>query len=293
MNQMQKSLVNKLYPYLLVAPAVILVSLVSVWPTLYSFFLSMTRFRGGEMEFVFLRNYRILLGSSAFAESFSATVVFLLTYVSLTVALSLLVALILNRGMKLTSFYMTIIFIPWVLSEITSGVVWRWFFYRDYGFLQNLLGPLFGDKVLIIDPAGAMGIVIAASVWRSVSFGMLLLLAGLQTIPRDVYEAARIDGAGSRTLFAKITWPLVFPTLMVSTVFMSIQAINNIGLFLAITEGGPGRATEVLSLYMYREAIQYFNLGYGAAISVLLLGLNGILAVFYVRFLKRENALAS
>ncbi len=284
---------NHLYPYLLVAPALILVSAVSVWPTIYSLYLSMTRFRGGSTEFVFLRNYRILLESSAFAESLSATVVFLLLYVLLTVALSLLVAIILNRGMKFTSVYMTIIFIPWVLSEITGGVVWKWFFYQDYGFLQNLLGPLFGGTVLIINPKGAMGIVIAASVWRSVSFGMLLLLAGLQTIPKDVYEAAYIDGADGPAVFSKITWPLVFPTLMVTTVFMSIQAINNIGLFLAITEGGPGRSTEVLSLYMYREAIQYFNLGYGAAISVILLGLNGVLAIFYVRFLRRENALAS
>jgi multiple sugar transport system permease protein len=293
MIQEKRGMLNSLYPYLLVAPAVVLVSLVSVWPTIYSFYLSMTRFRAGRMEFVFLRNYRILLTSASFAESFSATVVFLLTYVLLTVLLSLIIAIILNRGMKLTSVYMTIIFIPWVLSEITSGVVWRWFFYQDYGVLQKLLGPLFDGKVLIIDPRGAMGIVIAASVWRSVSFGMLLLLAGLQTIPKDIYEAAGIDGADGITSFTRITWPLVFPTLMVTTVFMSIQAINNIGLFLAITEGGPGRSTEVLSLFMYREAIQYFNLGYGATISVILLGINGIMALFYIRFLKRENALAA
>ena len=289
----KKGLLNTLYPYLLVAPAVLLVSAVSLYPTIYSFYLSMTRFIRGQMHFVFFRNYRVLLTTSPFYESLQASLIFLGAYVFLTVLLALLVALALNKGIRFTSVYMTIIFLPWVLSEITSGVIWRWMFYRDYGILQNLLGPLFGNVGLIVTPWGAMGIVIAASVWRSVSFGMLLILAGLQTIPKEVMEAAEIDGAKPTTRFKDVTWPLLFPTMMVTIVFMSIQAINNVGMFLSITRGGPGRATEVLSLYMYREAIQYFNLGYAASIAVVLLGINAILAVFYVRYMKRENALAA
>lgn len=219
--------------------------------------------------------------------------VFLVFYVAVTVIVSLLVALMLNSGIAASGLYMTVIFLPWVLSEITSGVVWRWFFYRDYGILQNLLGPLFDNATIITTPGGAMGIVTAATIWRSVSFGMLLLLAGLQTIPKEVYEAANVDGAVGFIQFRRITWPLLFPTVIVTTAFLTIQAVNNVGMFLSITDGGPGRATEVLSLYMYREAIQYFNLGYGASLSVLLLLLNAVLAAVYLRFLKRENALAA
>jgi multiple sugar transport system permease protein len=284
---------NSSYPYLLSLPAVLLVASVSIYPTFFSFYLSMTRFRSGVTEFVGLKNFSILLSTSHFYESLSATMVFLVFYVAITVIISLLVALMLNSGIAASGLYMTVIFLPWVLSEITSGVVWRWFFYRDYGILQNLLGPLFDNATIITTPGGAMGIVTAATIWRSVSFGMLLLLAGLQTIPKEVYEAANVDGAVGFIQFRRITWPLLFPTVIVTIAFLTIQAVNNVGMFLSITEGGPGRATEVLSLYMYREAIQYFNLGYGASLSVLLLMLNAVLAAVYLRFLKRENALAA
>jgi multiple sugar transport system permease protein len=284
---------NSIYPYLLCLPAVLLVASVSVYPTLYSFYLSMTRFRSGQTQFVGLRNYAILLTSPYFFESLKATLVFLVFFVAITVVIALLAALMLNSGIALSGLYMTVIFLPWVLSEITSGVVWRWFFYRDYGVLQNLLGPLFDNVTIITTPGGAMGVVTAATIWRSISFGMLLLLAGLQTIPRDVYEAANVDGAVGFMQFRCITWPLLFPTLIVTVSFLTIQAVNNVGMFLAITDGGPGRSTEVLSLYMYREAIQYFNLGYGASLSVLLLVLNALLAAVYLRFLGRENALAA
>ncbi len=284
---------NSSYPYLLSLPAVLLVASVSIYPTLFSFYLSMTRFRSGAVQFVGLKNFSILLSTSHFYESLSATMVFLVFYVAITVIVSLLVALMLNSGIAASGLYMTVIFLPWILSEITSGVVWRWFFYRDYGILQNLLGPLFDNATIITTPGGAMGIVTAATIWRSVSFGMLLLLAGLQTIPKEVYEAANVDGAVGFIQFRRITWPLLFPTVIVTTAFLTIQAVNNVGMFLSITDGGPGRATEVLSLYMYREAIQYFNLGYGASLSVLLLLLNAVLAAVYLRFLKRENALAA
>ncbi len=287
------NILHSLYPYLLVLPAVLLVTAVSLYPTLYSFYLSTTRFIQGSMQFVGLRNYRVLLGGAAFLESFRATMIYLAGYVLFTVFFALITALVLNKGLRFTGIYMTVIFLPWVLSEITSGAIWRWMFYRDYGILQNLIGPLFNDVGLIVTPWGAMGIVIAASVWRSVSFGMLLLLAGLQSIPKALIEASQIDGADSWVRFRRVIWPLLFPTMMVTTVFMSIQAINGVGMIMAITKGGPGRATEVLSLYMYREAIQYFNLGYAAAISVVLLGINILFAFFYIRYLRKENALAS
>jgi multiple sugar transport system permease protein len=166
-------------------------------------------------------------------------------------------------------------------------------FYRDYGVLQNLLGPLFGNVTLIATGFGAMGIVILASIWRSTAFVMLLILAGLQTIPKEVYEAAAIDGATAWQTFWRVTWPLVLPTTLVTLVFLSIQAINSIGMFLAITGGGPGRSTEVLSLHMYREAIQFFHFGYGSALAVVLFLINALLAFVYIRALRRDNALAS
>ena len=284
---------HKAYPYLLVAPAMLLLLLVSVYPTLYSFYLSLTRVRMGALEFIGLRNFQIIFGSGDFWQSLRLTLVFVFFYVLLTVTTAFLLALLFNRKLRLGGAYMIALFIPWVLSEITSGVVWRWMFYRDYGVLQNLVGPLFGNVTLMNTGPGAMGIVIASSVWRSLAFVMLLLLAGLQTIPGDVYEAASIDGATGWQAFWRITWPLVLPVTMVTVIFITIQSINSVGMFLAITDGGPGRATEVLSLHMYREAIQFFHFGYGAALAVVLFVINLILALVYIRALQRENALAT
>lgn len=284
---------HKVYPYLLVAPALVLVVMVNLYPTLYSLYLSMTETKKGQMIFIGLKNFERILSSGQFKDSLMLTFIFVSTFVVLTTAVSFVLALLFNRGLRLGAVYMTLIFIPWVLSEIVSGVMWRWMFYRDYGVAQNLLGPLFGGVTLISHNIGAMFIVIIATVWRSIAFTMLLILAGLQTIPREVYEAAAIDGATSWQAFWRVTWPLALPITLVTMVYLSIQGINTVGMVLAITDGGPGRATEVLALHMYREAIQFFHFGYGAALSVVMLILNVILGITYTRLLQSESALAA
>ncbi|MBN1259151.1 MAG: sugar ABC transporter permease [Anaerolineae bacterium] len=281
-----------IYPYLLITPAFLLMFLVTLYPTLYSVYLSMNRVNRGALEFVGLRNFQVILSSGDFWESLRLTFIFGVFYVSLTLIFAFILALLFNRGLRFGGVYMTLVFIPWVLSEIVSGVIWRWMFYRDYGVLQNLIGPLFGGVTLMTKPAGAMGVVIGASVWQNTAYVMLLILAGLQTIPGEVYEAASIDGSTGWQAFWKITWPLVRPTTLVIVVLLTIASINAVGLFLSITEGGPGRATEVLSLHMYREALQFFHFGYGSALAVVMFFLNAILGFIYIRFLQRDNALA-
>lgn len=283
---------RKITPYLLVAPAFIVLFLVTLYPTLYSVYLSLNRVRRGQLEFVGLDNFRIIFNSSDFWESLKLTLIFGFFYVLLTLAFAFILAMLFNQGLKFGSIYMTLVFIPWVLSEIVSGVVWRWMFYRDYGVLQNLIGPLVGGQTLMSTPNGAMGIVIAASVWRATAYVMLLILAGLQTIPEEVYEAAAIDGSNRWQSFWRITWPLIRPTTLVTVVLLTIESINAVGMFLAITEGGPGRATEVLSLHMYREALQFFHFGYGSALAVVMFIINVILGAAYLKFLQTENALA-
>jgi ABC-type sugar transport system permease subunit len=291
--------IKSIYPYLLISPAMILVIGVNFYPTLYSFYLSMTRYRfvmsQGKFitEFVWFHHYELIFDSADFWESLQLTLSYSVVFITLTMMFAFGLALIFNRRMLLGGVYMTLIFVPWVLSEIVAGVVWRWMFYRNYGVLQNLIGPLVGDITLMADKSGAMGIVTIASIWKSVAFAMLLILAGLQTIPKELYEAAAIDGANRSQIFRKITWPLVQPTTLVTVVFLSLQSVNAIGMFLAITDGGPGRSTEVLSLHMYREALQYFHFEYGAALSVIMFAINVILATIYFQFLKSESALAS
>lgn len=283
----------KIYPYLLILPAIAMIAMVNAYPTLYSLYLGLTQSRKGVMQFVWFKNYALIFSNPIFYKSLQLTLIFIFFYVVLTVAFAFGLALLFNRKLRLGSLYMTLIFIPWVLSEITSGVMWRWMFYKDYGILQNLIGPLLGGATLMNTGPGAMGIVTAASIWRSTAFAMLLILAGLQTVPKEVHEASAMDGATGWQSFWKVTWPLVLPTTMVTIVFLTIQAVNNVGMFLAITKGGPGRETMVLSLYMYQQAIEFFNFGYGAALSVVLFIINLALAFFYIRSLQRESALAA
>jgi ABC-type sugar transport system permease subunit len=283
--------VGKIYPYLLIAPALILITMVSLYPTLYSLYLSLNRSRRGQLEFVGLRNFQIIFNSKDFWESLWNTAIFGVFFLVIVMFFAFILALMFNSGIRFGGIYMTVVFLPWMLSEIVSGVMFRWLFLPQFGLVQSTLGPLLNDFNFLGSPSGAMGVVTAATIWRSAAFAMLLLLAGLQTIPDDIYEAASIDGTTRWQSFWKITWPLALPTTQVTIVFLTILAINAAGLFLSITGGGPGRATEVLSLYMYREAILFFNFGYGAALSVIMFLLNVILAFIYIKTLKSQNTL--
>lgn len=277
-----------IFPYLLLLPAFSIIAFVSLYPTLYSLFLSLNTFRRGEQTFVGLRNFEQIFASANFWESLRHTAVYGVFFVSLTMIFAFVLALMLNRRLSYTGLFMTLIFIPWMLSEVVTGVIFRWLFLPGYGLLQDFLSPLFGGIAFLGHPQGAMGVVIGATVWRTIAFAMLLILAGLQTISGEVYEAAAIDGADGWQIFWKITWPLVRPTTLVVILLLTLQAINATGLFLSITNGGPGRATEVLSVMMYREAIVFFNFGYGAALAVVMLCINVALAVLYLRTMRSE-----
>lgn len=276
------------FPYLLILPALLIICLVSLYPALYSIFLSLNTFRRGERVFVGTRNFEQILASVNFWDSLRLTAVYGVLFVLLTMIFAFILAVMLNRRMNYTGLFMTMIFVPWILSEVVTGVIFRWLFLPGYGLLQDLLSPLFGDIAFLGHPQGAMGVVIGATIWRTLAFAMLLILAGLQTIPGEVYEAGAIDGANGWQSFWSITWPLVRPTTLVIVLLLTLQAINATGLFLSITNGGPGRATEVLSVSMYREAIVFFNFGYGAALAVLMLLINIVLAAIYIRTMRSE-----
>lgn len=284
---------TRLYPYLLIAPALVFVVAISLYPAIYTFYLSLHRFRRGALEFVGLRNFTVLWDSGNFWNSIKLTGVFGIWFLLLVMVLGLLLALAFNQKLRGTSLYMTIIFIPWMISEIVAGIMWRWMFLPNVGIMQNLLGGLFGSTEapfnFLATNSGAMGVVIGATLWRAIAFAALLLLAGLQTIPDELTEAAAIDGANRWQNFRHITWHLLLPTTQVTLVFMSIQAINTVGMFLSITGGGPGRATEVLSLQMYKEALEFNNWGYAGTLAVVMFCINAALALIYIRGLQSQH----
>jgi len=279
---------GRFVPLWFLLPAMLVLLVLQVYPTIYAFVLSVMRQRHGGFEFVGLQNFQLLLGQSTFRESFGRTLIFSAWYIVLVIGLGLLVALLINRRVKYTSGYLVVIFIPWVLSDVVAGTMWRWMFLKDYGLIQQWLTPLFGPSIYV-NPAGAMGIVILASAWRSVAFTAVLFLGALQTVPREVEESAALDGANRRQIFMRMIFPLIRPTFLIAILLTTMRSINTVGLILATTRGGPGYATTTASVYLYRSAWGESNFARGAAVSVLLFLVNVVITVVYLRLITDRS----
>jgi ABC-type sugar transport system permease subunit len=286
----RRPIFSRLTPLWLLLPAMIVLLVLQIYPSIYSIYLSLHRQRRGGFEFVGLTNFELLLNNSDFRESLQRTLVFSGWYVVLTICLGLLIALLINRRIKLTGWYLVVIFIPWVLSDVVAGTMWRWMFLEDYGLMQEWLRPIFGDSIYI-NPSGAMGIVVLASVWRAVAFTAVLFLGALQTVPHEVIESSSLDGANRFQRFFHVIFPLIRPTFLIAVLLTSIRSVNTVGLILATTRGGPGTATETASVFLYDVAWGQGNFARGAAVSVVLFVVNIILTFVYLRLVTRRGSL--
>ncbi len=279
---------GRFVPLWFLLPTIVILLVLQIYPTIYAFWLSLTRQRRGIFEYVGLQNFQLLLSQSTFRDSLGRTLIFSVWYLLLVIGLGLLVALLVNRRLKCTGWYLVAIFVPWVLSDVVAGTMWRWMFLKDYGLIQQWLKPLFGPSIYV-NPSGAMGIVILASAWRSVAFTAVLFLGALQTVPREVEESAALDGANRRQIFRHVIFPLIRPTFLIAVLLTSMRSINTVGLILATTKGGPGFATTTTSVYLYRSAWGESNFARGAAVSVLLFLINVIITVVYLRLITDRN----
>jgi multiple sugar transport system permease protein len=268
-------------PLVFLMPSILILLAFQVIPGLYTLYLSTTLLRRGTTAFVGWDNYLRLFQLPSFNEAIGRTLVFAGSYITLTVVIGFALALLLNRNVRFTQVYLVILFIPWVLSDVVTGTIWRWLFQPSYGILQEALFR-FIDTPLYVSPIGAMGIVITASVWQSLAFTTILSLSALQTIPRELTEAAAIDGAGSWQRLKQVTLPLIRRHLLVITLLTSIRGVNAVGLIYATTDGGPGRSTQTLAVYLLTLAREQGEFGLGASISVIMLSINLILTAFYL-----------
>ncbi|MDX2138088.1 MAG: sugar ABC transporter permease [Chloroflexota bacterium] len=269
-------------------PALAVLLVLQVYPTIYAVYLSLTRQRRGEFEFMGLTNFELLLNNSDFHDSVWRTITFSFWYVVLTIGLGLLVAILVNRRVRFSGWYLVVIFVPWVLSDVVAGTMWRWMFLEDYGLLQDWLRPIFGDSIYI-NPDGAMGIVIAASIWRAVAFTAILFLGALQTVPAEVLESAALDGASRFQSFWRVTFPIIQSTFLIALLLTTIRSVNTVGLILATTRGGPGDATTTMATFLYRVSWGEGNFARGAAVSVVMFIFNVALAAVYLWIITRQK----
>ena len=278
-------------PFWLILPAILVLLAIQVYPIFYTVVLSVQERKPAGWVFVGLKNFQRLLGSAALKESAGHTVVFLVGFVALTLSLSFMIALLLNRKSRLSGVYITLLFIPWILADIIAGVVFRLLVLPDYGLFSGILqqpgifGPN-GLSVLTADaakpwfgsfpfpPSPAMIYLILAATWRALPFTTLLLLAALQTVPNEVIESSRIDGANSWQTVRHITVPLILPTMVVALFSLTLAAINGVGMVFSLTGGGPGTSTQVVSYLLYSIGWVRLDFGRAAALALMLAVLN-------------------
>ncbi|MEH2241519.1 carbohydrate ABC transporter permease [Nostoc sp.] len=260
--------------WILLTPALLLLLFVFAYPILRAFWLSVfTRNLGTELQPVFsgLDNYLRMSGDGRFWQSLWATTVFTTASVLSELLLGLLIALVLNQAFFGRGVVRTTAILPWALPTALIGLAWAWIFNDQFGIVNDILRRLGLIKTGINwlgDPTLAMSAAIFADVWKTTPFISILLLAGLQSIPADLYEAYSVDGANPWQSFRNITLPLLLPQILIAVLFRFAQAFGIFDLIAVMTGGGPGGATEVVSLYIYSTVMRYLDFGYGAALVV-------------------------
>ncbi|QHC67855.1 sugar ABC transporter permease [Rathayibacter oskolensis] len=260
-------------------------------PVITLFYMSMTDWNVfGQANWVGFANFERLLGDGSFRIALTNTLYYAALHIPLTLVVSLGLALLLNNKLRGVAFFRTAAFFPYITSIVAIAVVWNLLFSPEYGPVNQLL-----NLIGIADPPGwltssewAMPAVVIISTWRDMGYYMILFLAGLQTVPRELHEAARVDGASVWQRFVNVTIPCLRPTTFFVTVMLTINSFKIFDLILVMTQGGPGQATLVLSQFIYQKGFQENQFGYASAVSVVLF-LLCILVTLAQFFLNRRS----
>ena len=280
---------------LFIVPSLVFVSVFTLYPILESFRLSFYRmiltlpWLGQKM--VGWDNYVDLWTDPVAWQALRTTLVFVGVTVPSELVVGLGMALVMNEAFRGRGVVRAIVLIPWAIPTVVSSQMWRFIFNDRYGLFNFIL---FGGDTAqyfapLADPQFAMLAIMAAEIWKTAPFAALIILAGLQTISDEVYEAASIDGANSWQKFRHVTLPLLWPALLLALLFRTIDALRVFDLVFVMTQGGPADATNVLQFYGYKKTFAEGMIGYGSTIAVTVFMISLILALAYLRALKSER----
>jgi multiple sugar transport system permease protein len=257
-------------PYLLLAPAFAFMLTFTFWPVVYSVVLSTLDWQLGfaERSFVGIGNYAALFGSRTFRNALRVTVSYTVLTTSGSIVLGLLLALAINQVARLQAMWQALFFLPVASTMAAMAVVFRFMFDTRIGVVNETVRLFGGGRIDWFNGDGtALAAVIMVGIWSSAGYAMVLFLAGLTTIPRQLYDAAAIDGASGPQQLRWITWPLLSPTTIFVFVIITLRSLENFDSVKVLTDGGPLRATQVLSHLLYLEGFRYFDTGYASALA--------------------------
>lgn len=282
-----------LEPYLYLVPGLVLLGLVFLYSSGRMVYLSF--FRAGLLKgtgaFIGLENYRKVLFSKDLVTVLINTLMWVVLSVPPAIALGLLAALLLNNEFRGRTLLRALAFIPWVIPHAIVAVIWRWFLHSEYGLLNQLLlaGGILTQTVSFLTTERALYACIIMRIWRAIPFAIIMFLAGLQSIPTILYEAAAIDGASSAQRLRHITLPLLAPFVYTTTIILTIWTFINFELVYVLTGGGPLDASEILPVRIYKSAFLNLDTGLSSALSVLTLIIVSVLVLFYQRLKTAEE----
>jgi multiple sugar transport system permease protein len=286
---------RRMEPVFFIAPAFIALAVILVYPLGYSLWLSfhewtLRGFRQG-IPFVGLQNYRDLLNNPDFLNSLLVTAKFVILAIGIEFVLGMGLALLLNHDLRGRNFVRSMILLPMMCTNVVIGLTWRLLLNYEFGVVNFYLGVL-GIPPLewLSKPSVAFPAVVMVDVWNTTSFVALLLLAGMQALPDEPFEAATIDGASSLQSFVHITLPLLRQSILVVLLWRMIDTFRIFDVIYLLTAGGPARATETVSIYVYRYGFQSFNLGFASASSYIMILIMLVIAAVMARLIGRiEN----
>ncbi len=274
-------------------PSLIVIGLVAFFPLSYGIILSFYRKMPvfGVSEFVGMENIKFLFSDIRFLQSLINTAFFTFISVSLEIILGFFIALLMNLPLFASRILKVLILIPWAIPTVVSAKMWEWIYNGDFGILNFILlqtGIVDAPVNWLGDRSWAMMSIIFADVWKTTPFAALLLYAGLQTIPGELYESAKMEGAGAFRQIRYITLPLMMPIILITAIFRTMDALRVFDLIYVMTGGGPANLTETLSIYAYKLLFQTLQFGYGSMVSIATFLIIFIFSMIYIIMLNRR-----
>ena len=277
----------------LLLPTAILLALIIIYPVcrlVYTSFQMLSLTSGLPATFAGLENYRFMFTDPIFWSSLWNTLIITVVTVPGALVAGMALALIANLPFRRKWPVRLALLVPWALPLAFCGLIFAWFFQSEYGIVNDVLRRVGLPTVIWFNsPFWAMAAICLTIVWKTSSFMALIILAGLQTIPRSLYEAAEVDGAGRLRQFLEITLPLLRPAIAVALIFRTITALQTFDIPFTMTRGGPGTSTVTLAMYIHQNTIDFLDLGYGSALAVAMFVISMAITTLYLRLIRSKG----